>query len=65
MNKRYLYLPLILVIVFSCSSGVDDETSVPDPVITVPKVPTQVYPLSNTLCIDNNVEFKWNTSSNG
>lgn len=44
MNKRYLYLPLILVIVFSCSSGVDDETSVPDPVITVPKVPTQVYP---------------------
>ncbi|MFC2110600.1 fibronectin type III domain-containing protein, partial [Bacteroidota bacterium] len=28
-----------------------------------PSIPTQVYPLNNTVCIDNNIIFEWNTST--
>jgi hypothetical protein len=64
MKKRYLYLLLGVGLAFSCSGGGDDANGPdPDPVNTAPTVPNQVYPLSNTLCIDNNVEFNWNAAT--
>jgi hypothetical protein len=65
MKKAYLYLIVFSVsILFSCSSGGDDDVKKPDPVEnTAPTVPSQVYPLNNTVCIDNNVVFEWNAST--
>ncbi|GGD04590.1 fibronectin type III domain-containing protein [Hyunsoonleella pacifica] len=63
MKKSYIYLVALASIILSCSSGGDDSTPEPDPVNTAPTVPVQVYPLSNTLCIDNNVIFEWNAST--
>jgi hypothetical protein len=65
MKKSYLYLATLVIIFCSCSSGGGDDTGGPDPdpVNTAPTVPVQVYPLSNTLCIDNNIVFQWNAST--
>ncbi|TBN02952.1 hypothetical protein EYD45_10370 [Hyunsoonleella flava] len=65
MKKSYLYLVTIITSMFlSCSSGGgDDNGPEPEPENTAPTVPVQVYPLSNTLCIDNNVVFEWNAST--
>ena len=62
MKKRYLFLAIGLA--FSCSSGGDDTSGIEDPIKnTAPTVPSQVFPLSNTLCVDNNVVFEWNAST--
>ncbi|SEQ78533.1 Fibronectin type III domain-containing protein [Hyunsoonleella jejuensis] len=64
MKKAYLYLSVLVSVLMSCSSGGDgDGGPEPEPENTAPTVPTQVYPLSNTLCIDNNVVFEWNAST--
>lgn len=65
MKKLYLYLTFGIVSIFlSCSSGGGDDVKEPEPEQNkAPSVPVQVYPLSNTLCIDNNVVFEWNTST--
>lgn len=65
MKKPYFYLGTIITSFFlSCSGGGDgDPGPGPDPVNTAPTVPSLVYPLSNTLCIDNNVVFQWNPST--
>ena len=65
MKKSYLFLIVISVNIFiSCSSSGGDDPKDPEPEEnTAPSVPAQVYPLSNTLCIDNNVVFEWNTST--
>ena len=61
MIKRYLHLLLIVGFVFSCSSG--DGDIEPEPDNGVPSVPTIIYPLNNTLCIDNAINFEWSASS--
>ncbi|MBC3758703.1 fibronectin type III domain-containing protein [Hyunsoonleella sp. SJ7] len=65
MKKPYLYLIVLTSILMSCSSGGDGdgEGPGPDPENTAPTVPVQVYPLSNTLCINNSVVFEWNAST--
>lgn len=64
MKKSYLYLAVFTSMLFSCSGGGDNDSGPdPDPVNTPPTVPVQVYPLSNTLCIDNNVIFEWTAST--
>ncbi|GAA4958001.1 fibronectin type III domain-containing protein [Algibacter aquimarinus] len=65
MKKTYLYLIVAVgLIMMSCSGGGDDpeEMQKPDE-NTAPTVPTQVYPLDNTICTDNNVVFEWNGST--
>lgn len=61
MNRSYLYLALLLI-VFSCEGESDDNSQVPEDVNTAPTTPSLVYPLNNTVCIDNNIVFKWNES---
>lgn len=64
MKKAYLYVMVLVGMHLSCSSGGDGDSGPdPEPVNTAPTVPELVYPLSNTLCIDNNVVFEWNASS--
>ena len=48
----------VSLLVFSC--GKDDD---PEPENSLPTVPTKVYPLNNTLCIDNAINFEWNAST--
>lgn len=49
---------------FSCGGSEEDgPSSTPDPVNTAPTVPVQVYPTDNLLCIDNLLDFSWNSSS--
>lgn len=48
----------------SCSSGGgndQDEMQAPNE-NTAPTIPSQVFPLDNTICTDNNVIFEWNAS---
>ncbi|MBD0726720.1 hypothetical protein B6A10_16245, partial [Flavobacterium sp. L1I52] len=59
---KKIYLVMILVLGYSCGSGGDDPVGSEDPVNRAPSVPTQIYPLNNTLCIDNVVNFQWNAS---
>jgi hypothetical protein len=64
MKKAYLYFGILISVLVSCSSGGDDGGGPEqEPINTPPSVPVQVYPLANTLCIDNNVVFEWNAST--
>ncbi|WP_298494061.1 fibronectin type III domain-containing protein [uncultured Algibacter sp.] len=62
MKKTYLYLAVCLGFVVSCSSGGGDDDPTPAE-NKAPSTPSQVYPLNNTLCIDNAVIFEWNAST--
>lgn len=46
----------------SCGGGSDSIESDPDKQNEAPSVPAQVFPLNNTLCIDNTVNFEWEPS---
>lgn len=64
MKKSYIYLVLVFGIVMSCSSGGGPDEEVVKPAEnTAPTVPIQLYPTNNTLCIDNNVVFTWEAST--
>ncbi|MFS4482730.1 fibronectin type III domain-containing protein [Hyunsoonleella sp. 2307UL5-6] len=62
MKKIYLY-SVILLLGYACSSGGSDPEPDPIPENRVPSVPTKVFPLNNTLCIDNAINFEWNPSN--
>ena len=59
MKNLYFYMALLLGVLVSC--GGDDEGT-PEEENTAPSVPVQVYPLNNTLCIYENVQFEWEAS---
>lgn len=64
MKKSHIYLIAIIANVFiSCSSGGGDSKEPEPENNTAPTVPIQVYPLNNTICIDNNIVFEWDTST--
>ena len=66
MKKGYIYFVLIIGLAYSCSGGGDggEPEEKEQPISnTAPTVPVQVYPLNNTLCIDNNIAFQWEASS--
>lgn len=58
----YLYLAFVLLLGYSCGKDEGNDPD-PEPENEVPTVPTKVFPLNNTLCIDNNINFQWNESS--
>lgn len=47
------------MVIWSCG-GKDDP---PPPVNQAPSTPATIYPANNELCIDNNVNFRWNPST--
>ena len=57
----YLYLVIALTVI-SCSGGGDDVQEIED-LNTAPTIPSLVYPLNNTVCIDNNIIFQWGVST--
>ncbi|MFC2110598.1 fibronectin type III domain-containing protein [Bacteroidota bacterium] len=65
MKKPYLItLVIVILTMISCGGGgstseVEEELDVN----TAPTIPSQVYPLNNTVCIDNNIIFEWNAST--
>lgn len=63
MKKHiYLYLVFTLLLSLSCSKeeGAGPE---PEPENKAPTVPSKIFPLNNTLCIDNAINFQWNAST--
>ncbi|WP_159951700.1 fibronectin type III domain-containing protein [Polaribacter septentrionalilitoris] len=66
MKKTYLYFMLTLLLTtISCGSDSGNDIPEPEPEVenTAPTTPSLVYPLNNTVCIDNNIIFKWNAST--
>ena len=66
MKKAYIYSVVLLLglIMISCGGGGDDSVEMQQPdENTAPTIPNKVYPLSNTICTDNNVIFEWNGST--
>lgn len=63
--KKFIYIIMISVIIGSCGgSGGNDPTPTPEPTVNKPPTtPTMVYPSNNLLCIDNSINFQWNTST--
>ncbi|WP_298767171.1 fibronectin type III domain-containing protein [uncultured Polaribacter sp.] len=63
MKKHiYLYLVFTLLLSLSCSK---EEGPGPEPETEnkAPTVPSKIFPLNNTLCIDNAINFQWNAST--
>lgn len=63
MKKLYLYLSLVVLILISCSKEEGQGQTEPPVENAAPSIPNQVYPLNNTVCIDNNIIFEWNAST--
>jgi hypothetical protein len=62
MKKRiYLYLVFALLLGYSCGKDGGNEPD-PEPENMLPTVPTKIFPLNNTLCIDNAINFQWNAA---
>ncbi|SNR66086.1 Fibronectin type III domain-containing protein [Lutibacter agarilyticus] len=63
MKKVYI-LTISLGMLLSCGGGGDNDS---DFITTTenkaPTTPLKVYPLNNTLCVDNAVKFEWNEST--
>ena len=62
---KNIFIIIVFSLVLSCGGGSDDVGFEPEPEKEniAPSIPVQVYPLNNTLCIDNNVVFKWEAST--
>ncbi len=60
--KKIIYI-LILGLGFSSCGSDGGGGSDPVEENLKPSSPSQIYPSSNSLCIDNNVNFQWNTAS--
>ncbi|TGV04174.1 fibronectin type III domain-containing protein [Flavivirga rizhaonensis] len=66
--KKYLLLIAASIAIVSCSGGGDDPAPNPDPDPDpsgnkVPTTPTLTDPTDNLLCIDNNLVFNWEAST--
>lgn len=60
--KKYIFTIVLSTLLWSCGGSGGDSPE-PEPVNNAPNVPTLLYPSANLLCIDNTVEFKWNTAT--
>ncbi len=64
--KKIVYILVLGFILNSCGSdggGSNGNGSDPIEENLKPNTPSTIYPTSNSLCIDNNVNFQWNTAS--
>lgn len=60
--KKFFYIALIGVILYSCGGSKEDEPT-PLPTNNKPTIPTLSTPTNNLLCIDSVVTFHWNAST--
>ena len=62
--KTIIYILVISCIICSCGGDDGIENEIP-PVVknSPPSIPSQIYPENNDLCIDNNVNFQWNSAT--
>ena len=61
--KNTIYAIVLTLILWSCGGG-GGETPTPPPVVnTAPTVPILSSPVNNLLCIDNVLNFTWNSST--
>jgi hypothetical protein len=63
--KNSIYLSLICLIFAACGGGGGDDPVNPPAENTAPSVPVLTIPADNKLCLDNNVSFQWNASTDG
>ncbi|PWG06681.1 fibronectin type III domain-containing protein [Polaribacter aquimarinus] len=63
MKRSYIYLIAIGFIMFSCGGGDDKVDNQQQDQNTAPSLPSMVFPLDNTVCVDNNVVFQWGAST--
>ncbi len=61
--KNSIYLSIICLVFAACGSGGGDDPVNPPAVNTAPTVPILSIPADNKLCLDNNVSFQWNAST--
>lgn len=64
--KKYIYIAIVTIILWSCGGGGDDPKPTPTPTPVenkAPTIPSQVYPTNNLLCIDNAINFQWNAAT--
>ncbi|GAA3724606.1 MULTISPECIES: hypothetical protein [Flavobacterium] len=61
--KNSIYLSIICLVFAACGSGGGDDPVTPPVVNTAPTVPVLSLPADNKLCLDNNVSFQWNAST--
>lgn len=61
--KNSIYLSIICLVFAACGSGGGDDPVTPPPANTAPTVPVLTTPADNKLCLDNNVSFQWNAST--
>lgn len=61
INKIAVSL-VVLNVIYSCGGGGDDPVPTPE-ANKPPSTPTQIFPASNELCINNAVNFQWNVAT--
>lgn len=61
--KNSIYLSIICLIFAACGGGGGDDPVNPPAENTAPSVPVLTIPADNKLCLDNNVSFQWNAST--
>lgn len=61
--KNSIYLSIICLVFVACGSGGGDDPVNPPAENTAPSVPILTLPADNKLCLDNNVSFQWNAST--
>ncbi len=62
--KNSIYLSIACLLFAACGGGGGDDPEVTPPAEnTAPTVPVLATPADNKLCLDNNVSFQWNAST--
>jgi len=61
--KKLLYTLALSTFLWSCGGGGGETPPPPEPENNAPSAPSLVYPTNNLLCIDNVLDFDWNSST--
>lgn len=60
--KKFIYTVVIAATLWSCGGG-GGSNPTPTPTNSAPTTPTLTNPTNNLLCIDNQLNFQWNAST--
>lgn len=63
MKKIFLLTLCINILLVSCNND-DDGVDPPEPIVnTAPSIPVMIYPTNNLVCIENAINFEWESST--